>query len=76
MTDRFDEDISVDFSKMDNSLEKLVLSIAEWDKKRKDKQNYEPKPKPKRVVKKLNIELIRQVLQETKDLQRKKNENH
>ena len=64
--------LNIEFSKMDNSIEQLVLSISAWSKKSNHRKS-EPKEKPKRVVKKLNVELIRQVLQETKELQHKKN---
>lgn len=72
MFDETRENNNIDFSKFDKSLENLVLSIAEWNKKYNGNVFEEKKQKPKRVVKKLNVELIKKVLQETQEIQNKK----
>jgi len=74
MFDETRENNNIDFSKFDKSLENLVLSIAEWNKKHNGNVFEGKKQKPKRVVKKLNVELIKKVLQETQEIQNKKKE--
>ena len=62
----------IDFSKMDNAIKNLVLSIKEYNDKHNIKINIDEKQKPKRQKKKLNVEMIRQLLIETKKIQENK----
>lgn len=63
----------LDVSKFDFHLEQLVLALAEWNKKNSANVFVNKQDKPKKVIKKLNVELIRQVLKETEELQNKRN---
>ena len=62
----------IDFSKMDDAIKKLVLSIKEYNEKHNIKTNINEKQEIKRPKKKLNVELIRQLLIETKQIQENK----
>ena len=62
----------IDLSKMDDAIKKLVLSIKEYNEKHNIKTNINEKQEIKRPKKKLNVELIRQLLIETKQIQENK----
>ena len=77
MSNNFHTNSDIDFSNIDTAIKNLVLTIADINKK-KGKINFsnsEYNIKPKRPIKKLNIELIKKVLMETKEIQEKKKEH-
>ena len=62
--------MEIDFTKMDASIKEL-LDVLMVNHKNKMQQMQTETPK-QRVKKKLNVDLIRQVLQETREIQKNK----
>jgi len=78
MPEDYKSNSDIDFSKIDLSIKNLVMTIADISKKNgnMDFSFQQPQTKPKKPIKKLNIDLIKKVLMETKEIQEKrKNKN-
>ena len=68
----------IDFTELDANLEVLVLSIGEFFSKKNSnlvKKTQTPRQEKPRIRKKLNVELIKQMILETKEMQEKARKN-